>query len=89
MLDGLVEVGAGTVLFPWTTIGLRAGNIQGPTMGENVSVGTGSKLVGPITSAEGHGSAPTPWWCSDVPAGATAVGVPARVLGPVEQTNPA
>ena len=48
VLDGLVEVGSGTVIGPWVTIGLRAGNVQGPKVGRNVSIGTGAKLIGPI-----------------------------------------
>ncbi len=89
VLDGLVEIGAGTVLFPWTTIGLRAGNIQGPTLGENVTVGTGAKIVGPVTVGRGARIGANAVVVQDVAAGATAVGVPAHVATRVEQPNPA
>ena len=33
-----------------------------PTLGRDVVVGAGAKVLGPITSATGPASAPTPWW---------------------------
>lgn len=80
VLDGLVEVGAGTVLSPWITVGLRAGNIQGPTIGPGVNVGTGAKIVGPITIGAGSFIGANAVVVSDIPAGVTAVGVPAKVV---------
>jgi serine O-acetyltransferase len=49
VIDGLVEIGRGAVIFPWVTIGLRAGNIRGPVIGRNVHIGTGAKVIGPVT----------------------------------------
>lgn len=82
VLDGLVEVGTGTVISPWVTIGLRAGNVQGPVVGNGVNIGTGAKIIGPVKvghdSLIGAGAVVT----SDIPNAVTAVGVPATVVEP-------
>jgi serine acetyltransferase len=46
VVDGMTSIGSGVVLFPWVTIGLRAGNIQGPIIGHGASIGTGAKVLG-------------------------------------------
>src|SRR5262249_29728984 len=46
VIDGLVEVGSGTVIAPWVTIGLRAGDLRGATIEHNVHIGTGAKVIG-------------------------------------------
>jgi serine O-acetyltransferase len=80
VIDGLSEIGAGVVIFPFVTIGLRAGDYRGPRVEEDVSIGTGAKLIGPITvgarARVGAGAVVV----EDVPAGATVVGVPARIV---------
>lgn len=80
VVDGLSEIEAGVVIFPFVTIGLRAGDIRGPRVREDVSIGTGAKLIGPITvgprARVGAGAVVV----EDVPAGATVVGVPARIV---------
>lgn len=81
VLDGLVEVGSGAILSPWVTIGLRAGNIQGPTIGPGVNVGTGAKIIGPITIGAESFIGANAVVVDDIPAGVTAVGMPARVVG--------
>jgi serine O-acetyltransferase len=78
VIDGVVEVGSGTSIAPWSTIGLVAGAIFGPTIGANVSIGTGSKLVGPITVGAGARIGANAVVVHDVEPGATVVGVPAR-----------
>jgi serine acetyltransferase len=78
VLDGLTEIGAGTTIAPFVTIGLRAGIIQGPTIGARVAIGTGAKLIGPITVGDDARIGAGAVVISDVPAGATAVGAPAR-----------
>ena len=78
VLDGMVEVGSNTVIMPWVTLGLRAGNVQGPTVGQGVSIGTGAKLIGPVTVGDGATIGANSVVVDDVPAGATVVGAPAR-----------
>lgn len=80
VIDGIVEIGAGTVISPFVTIGLRAGEVRGPTVGEGVSIGTGAKLIGPIRIGDGARIAAGAVVVDDVPPGATALGVPARVI---------
>lgn len=80
VLDGIVEIGSGTVIGPWVTIGLRAGNVAGPTVEANVSIGTGAKLIGPIKVGEGAVIGANAVVVDDVPAGATVVGAPARAV---------
>ena len=80
VIDGLTEVQSGAVFFPWVTIGLRAGDFNGPTIGRNVHIGTGAKVIGPVTIGEGANVGANAVVLTDVPEKATAVGVPAKVL---------
>ena len=88
VIDGIVNIGHGTAIRPWVTIGLIEGNFQGPTIGANVRIGTGAKILGPVTLGDGAGIGANAVVLIDVPPGATAVGVPARVSkrddGPVD-----
>jgi len=81
VLDGLVEVGSGAVLSPWVTIGLRGGNVQGPTIGNAVNIGTGAKIIGPVTIGAEALIGANAVVTTDIPAGVTAVGIPAKVVG--------
>lgn len=81
VVDGMVEIGSGTVIAPWVTIGLRAGNVQGPTVGRGVQIGTGAKLVGPVSVGDGAQIGANAVVVDDLQAGVTAVGAPARAVG--------
>jgi len=78
VIDGLVEVGSGTALFPFVTIGLRAGGMQGATIESDASIGTGAKVIGPVRIGAGAHVGANAVVVHDVPAGATVVGAPAR-----------
>jgi serine O-acetyltransferase len=78
VIDGIVSVGAGAVLAPFVTIGLRAGDFHGPTLERGVQVGTGAKLLGPIRVGAGARIGANAVVLDDVPAGATVAGAPAR-----------
>jgi serine acetyltransferase len=78
--DGLVEIGADTTIAPFVTIGLRAGDVRGPTIGAGVGIGTGAKLIGPVTIGDGAQIGANAVVVTDVAAGATVVGAPARPL---------
>jgi serine O-acetyltransferase len=80
VIDGLSEVRSGVVIFPWVTVGLRAGDFNGPTIGRNVRIGTGAKVVGPVKVGDGASIGANAVVVSDVPPNATAVGVPARIV---------
>ena len=81
VVDGITEVGPDSILFPWTTIGLRAGNFTGPRLGPGVHVGTGAKIVGPVTVGGGARLGANTVVIEDVPDCGTVVGVPGRVVG--------
>jgi serine O-acetyltransferase len=79
VIDGMVNIGRGAAIRPWVTIGLMEGNLQGPMIGRNVRIGTGAKILGPVTLGDGAAIGANAVVMIDVPDGATAVGVPARV----------
>jgi serine O-acetyltransferase len=79
--DGLVQIGAGVVISPFVTIGLRAGEVTGPTIERDVSIGTGAKLIGPVTVGAGARIGANAVVVNDVPGGTTVVGAPARPAG--------
>ncbi len=51
-----------------------------PTLGRGVIIGAGAKVLGPISLGEGAKVGSNAVVVKDVPAGATAVGIPARIL---------
>ena len=81
VIDGLVTIGSGATIAPWVTIGLRAGNIEGATLERGVHVGTGAKLIGPVRVGAGARIGANAVVTSDVAAGTTVVGAPARPIG--------
>jgi serine O-acetyltransferase len=80
VIDGLVEIGGDTVIGPFVTIGLVAGDLVGPTIGRGVRIGTGARILGPLQVGAGAVIGANSVVLSDVPAGATAAGVPARIV---------
>jgi serine O-acetyltransferase len=63
------------------TIGLVEGDFRGPTIGRGVRIGTGAKVIGPVSVGDGAKVGANAVVMIDVPSGASAVGVPARVVG--------
>ncbi|MDP3767886.1 MAG: hypothetical protein Q8S13_07710, partial [Dehalococcoidia bacterium] len=56
-----------------------------PAIGDGVAIGTGAKVLGPVTVGDGARIGANAVVIDDVPPGATVVGAPARVV----QTAPA
>lgn len=81
VIDGFVEIGPGVVLFPWVTIGLRAGDFRGPAIGAGAHIGTGAKVIGPVTVGERARVGANAVVTGDVAPGTTVVGAPARPIG--------
>jgi len=79
VIDGIVLIGSGCTICPWTTIGLQKGRLIGPKLEPEVFVGTGAKVLGDIVIGDGARIGANAVVVTDVPAGATAVGVPAKV----------
>ncbi len=78
VIDGLVRIGQRTVIFPWSTIGLRAGNWTGPTIGNSVTIGSGARVLGAISIGDGANIGANAVVLDDVSKGSTVVGMPAR-----------
>lgn len=73
-------IGPNCLLFQQVTLGTAQGRTGVPTLGGNVVVGAGAKLLGGITVGNDARIGANAVVVQDVPAGATAVGVPARIV---------
>lgn len=76
------EIGDNCTLYQGVTLG-GTGKDQGkrhPTLGNNVLVGSGAKVLGPFKVGDNARIAAGAVVLSEVPANATAVGVPARIV---------
>lgn len=62
------------------TLGINMQRAGAPRIGNDVFIGAGAKILGPVTIGDGARVAANSLVISDVPAGTTAIGVPARVL---------
>lgn len=80
VIDGLVKIGPRCELCPWITLGRQLGSVDGPTLSECVYVGTGAKILGDVKIGAHARIGANAVVLHDVPAGATAVGVPARII---------
>lgn len=84
------EVGDGCMIYQGVTLG-GTGKDKGkrhPTLGKNVLVGAGAKVLGPFTVGDNARIAAGAVVLSEVPADATAVGVPAKVVRVAGQRPP-
>jgi serine O-acetyltransferase len=76
------EVGDDVLLYQGVTLG-GTGKDQGkrhPTIGNNVLIGAGAKVLGPFTVGDNSRIAANAVVLSEIPPDSTAVGVPARVV---------
>ncbi|SDU82572.1 serine O-acetyltransferase EpsC [Arcanobacterium phocae] len=74
------EVGDDVVIFHGTTLGgvsMSEGK-RHPTVGDRVVIGSGAKVLGPITIGDDVAIGANAVVVKDVPAGNTAVGIPAK-----------
>ena len=76
------EIGDDSTLYHGVTLGGTSWNKgkRHPTLGKGVVVGAGAKILGPITIGDGAKIGSNAVVVKDVPSGATAVGIPARIL---------
>ena len=75
-------IGDDCTLYHGVTLGGTSWNKgkRHPTLGDGVVVGAGAKILGPITIGRGAKIGSNAVVVKDVPEGATAVGIPARIL---------
>jgi serine O-acetyltransferase len=76
------EVGEDTTLYHGVTLGGTTWNKgkRHPTLGRNVVVGAGAKILGPIKVGDGAKIGSNAVVVKDVPEGATVVGIPGRIV---------
>ena len=76
------EIGDDVTLYHGVTLGGTSWNKgkRHPTLGHGVVVGAGAKILGPVLIGDGAKIGSNAVVVKDVPAGATAVGIPARIL---------
>ena len=79
----VIDHGMGIVIGETAEVGDGTGKDQGkrhPTIGNNVLLSTGSKVLGPFKVGDGARIAANAVVLKEIPENATAVGVPARVV---------
>ena len=77
------EIGPGCTIYQGVTLGgtsLTKGAKRHPTLGRNVVVGAGAQVLGGFTVGDGAKVGSNAVVTKPVPAGATAVGNPARII---------
>jgi len=87
VIDGRTTIGRNCQVNPWVTIGLtnsrKVGfSIDGPTIGDYVHIGTGAKILGPVSVGDYARIGANAVVVHDVPPNTTVVGIPARAVAP-------
>ena len=83
------EIGDDSTLYHAVTLGGTSWNKgkRHPTLGRNVVIGAGAKILGPILVGDGAKVGSNAVVVRDVPPGSTAVGIPARIATPEDQAR--
>ena len=76
------EIGDGCTLYQGVTLGGTGKDVgkRHPTLGKNVLVGAGAKVLGPFTVGDNSKIAANAVVLEAVPENSTAVGIPARIV---------
>ena len=76
------EIGDNCTIYQGVTLGGTGKDVgkRHPTLGDNVMVGSGAKVLGPVKIGSGSKIAAGAVVLQDIPENATAVGIPARVV---------
>ena len=82
VIGGLTEIRAGTLVAPFVSIGLVAGDVRGPLIGQRSVIGTGARILGPVNVGARARIGANAVVLQDVPEDGVAVGVPARIVEP-------
>jgi len=83
------EIGDDSTLYHGVTLGGTSWNKgkRHPTLGRNVVIGAGAKILGPVLVGDGAKVGSNAVVVRDVPAGSTAVGIPARIATAADQAR--
>jgi len=87
VIEGVTTIGSRVSIAPFVTIGLTSGDdglieFRGATIGDDVVIGTGAKIIGPVRIGDRSRIGANAVVVSDVDHEHTAVGVPARAAKP-------
>ena len=76
------EIGDNCTIYQGVTLGGTGKDVgkRHPTLGNGVMIGAGAKVLGPLTIGDNAKIAAGAVALHDIPAGSTAVGIPARVV---------
>jgi serine O-acetyltransferase len=80
VIHPLAKIGPNVLIFQQVTIGDNGGLDGAPVIEGGVTLGAGCRILGNIRIGKGAKVGANAVVLQDVPAGATAVGVPARIL---------
>ena len=80
VVSGDTVIGDDVTLRHGVTLGLKRTGVPGaPVIGNGVDIGAGAKILGPVRIGDGAVIGANAVVLCDVPAGALAVGIPARI----------
>lgn len=82
VIHGYSTIGDDCIIRQGVTLGNRYLDrpLEAPKLGTRVNVGAGAKILGGVTLGDGANIGANAVVLSDVPAGKTAVGIPAKIL---------
>lgn len=75
-----VKIGPNCLIFQQVTLGTDGKRYGSPQLGAHVDVGAGARILGPVKIGDHAVIGANAVVLTDVPAHATAVGIPARIL---------
>lgn len=86
VVHGHTSIGTGSIIRQGCTFGIRSLDRldDAPTIGRNVNIGAGAAVLGAVAIGDGAMIGANAVVLQDVPAGALAVGVPARIVTPAQ-----
>ncbi len=81
VIGGTTEIGDNCTIYQGVTLGGTGKDVgkRHPTLGDNVLVGAGAKVLGPIVIDSNSKIAANAVVLKDIPENSTAVGIPARI----------
>lgn len=74
------QMGENCIISSGCVLGNKTGSFDGPTIGNNVEIAIGAKVIGPITIGDNVIVAPNSVVVKDVPANCIVSGIPAKII---------